>query len=220
MRVDRRLGEQNVRPGDVLGEPVSPRDLETLLEPRDAADAEGRDAERGECVDGDLRVFETVRKLERASGPAGRLLRPLRGEAVRREVRVGHRQLPPSGERLEQRDGFARPTLRLRSLARAPEEIREPAKHVAFPEPVAQRGAAFERFSERCNPLVVLIGHVAGARAQLEKCGALTVRKALTEAEGTCVLSGSLAVSAERGARAAAAGAKRSTASASRAASA
>jgi hypothetical protein len=81
-RDDCCLGEQHVCPRDLLGEPVSPRDLETLLEPHGAAGAQGGDAERGESVDGDLRLFETVRKLQRASGPAGRFLRPARGETV------------------------------------------------------------------------------------------------------------------------------------------
>ena len=76
-------------------------------------------ADRGERVDGDLGVAEALRQLERAAGPAHRLLRPSRRPPVpAARLRVRHRELAARRQSLEQRDRLASRALGARRSGR------------------------------------------------------------------------------------------------------
>lgn len=119
-------------------------------------------------MDGDLGIVQALRKRECAPGPGDRFLRARCGAAGRREVGIRHGELPTRRQAFEQSDGVPSRTLRFRGPAGAPDELREPAERVALPEPVAHHPAALERFLERRDSNVVLIGQVARVGLALE----------------------------------------------------
>jgi hypothetical protein len=121
------------------------------------------------------------------------------GPVGRREVGVRHRELAARRKALEQIDRVPSPTLRLRGSAGAPDELREATERVPLSELVALYPAVLERFLERRDSFVVLIGQIARVGLALEQLGSLAQRQPVTEAERTCVLGGGLAMSAQRG---------------------
>ena len=152
-------------------------------------------ADRGERVDSDLVVVKVLGEVERAPAPRDRLLRARCSAAGRREVGVCPGELTARRQGLEQSDRVPSRLLRLRGPAGAPDELREPTQRIPLPEPVAQQPAALERFLERPDSFVVLIGQVARVGLALEQLGTLAQRQSVTEAQRPCVLGGGLTVS-------------------------
>ncbi len=191
---DRHPCEQVERSADALLQPGNLRALEGLLE-KTLIGRAGPD--RPERVDRGLAVPHGLRKLERALGPGDCLLRTSIGRAVRGKVGVRDRKLAARWQVFQQRDRLPGAAVGLRNATGTPEELRETAEIVTLLERLAERPPTAERFFERRNSLVVLVGDEARFGAALQQLGPLGKRKPVTEAKRTCVLIDRLSIRAE-----------------------
>jgi hypothetical protein len=199
-RGDRRAEQHEVGAPDLLDEPGPQGEVQAPLELLLPLPPELAGADRGERVDDDLGGVQALRELEGAAGPAHRLPAPAGGGVGRRQVGVGHRQLPSRRERLQERDRLAGRPLGLHGAAGAPEDLRQPAERVPLLlQPLAELAAVRQRVLDRLHRGVVLVGQVAGVGASLEQLRALGHGQPVAEAEGARALRGRLAVGAEPG---------------------
>ena len=118
--------------------------------------------------------------------------------AGRGEVQIRRSEFAARGQGLEDCDGTSGRALALCRPARAPEEFREPAEDLAFPERVAEHPAVFERLLQRGDSLLVLIGHEALPGEVLEMLGTLGRREPFAEPDRPRVLRCRLAVRPHR----------------------
>ena len=177
-------------------EPFVHRLLHIPLEHRVVAAARGDRQLRKER---ELSVAEALRQHEPARAPREPLVRPRRRGGEEAEVGIRRPELAARRQGLEQSPRVPAGTIRFGDAAGTPEELREPAKRIAFTELVAHLATAFDGFFESCDALVVLVGDQALAGAPLEEVGAFRGGQAIAEAQRAGVLGCGLAVSAQGG---------------------
>src|SRR5262249_5468102 len=169
MLVDGNGSERNVVVGDQVGETCLPSVFLSSLEPR-------RPVERGQHpigIDRDLVVSEGLGNRKRSSSPFAALVAASTAGTEKRSLGIGGGELATGRQELEDVDGFPSAVLRLRDPARTPEKLGQPAQVVALFQLVAEAAAKLNRLLQCRNPLVVLVGVVARAGAELEELGSL-----------------------------------------------
>jgi len=108
------------------------------------------------------------------------------------------RSAAPVRKVLEQLDGLPHVPLGFGRAAGTPEDHRQPAKRVAFPEPVAQLPVHLQRVLDRLDRLVGLIRQVALVRAPLQELRLGLDAEPVRESKRSRVLGGGFPMRAER----------------------
>jgi hypothetical protein len=196
------MAEVRVRARDVLLEAGFERELEAAPELRGApvdVDAHLGGAHVVQGVGEDLGLAEALGQRDRARAPTQRLGSVVGEHAQLGDVAVGHRQLRPRLERLEQVDGAPRLVLRRRLLTGEPRQARQPAARVALAQAVAGASVLLERAAARVDRVADAIGQIALVRAALQQLGAALGWQVVGEAQRALELGRGLAMGAERG---------------------